>query len=248
MWAERFFDTVSERLAEVKAAERAAVEQAAEAIANCLAGDGLVYVFGSGHSAALAMDIFYRAGGLILIEPLFDERIILNHRPVTETTDWERKEGWTPALFASSGARPGDVIIVISTSGRNAAPVDVALAAKAAGLIVIAVTARCYAETLPPRHSSGKRLHEAADIVIDNHADPGDAAISLPGLGQKVGPTSTVLGSAILQALVVEAVALLLSRGLAPPVYMSSNLPGGDDHNQAVLARYRDRLRYLQGR
>jgi len=246
MWAERFFDTVSERLAEVKAAEHAALQQAAGAMADCLAADGLIYAFGSGHSAALVMDIFYRAGGLILIEPLFDDRIILNHRPVTETTDWERKEGWAPELLSRSSARPGDVIIVISTSGRNAAPVDVALAASAAGLTVIALTARRYAETLPPRHSSGKRLHEAADIVIDNHADPGDAAISLPGLDQKVGPASTVLGSAILQALVVETVSLLLSRGLTPPVYISSNLPGGDDHNQAFLARYRHRLRYLQ--
>jgi uncharacterized phosphosugar-binding protein len=246
MWAERFFDVVAERLAEVKAAENASIQQAANALADCLAGDGLIYVFGSGHSAALAMDIFYRAGGLILIEPIFDPRIILNCRPVTATTDWERKEGWTPGLFAASGARPGDAIIVISTSGRNGAPVDVALAARKAGLTVIALTARRYAETLPPRHSTGKRLHEAADIVIDNHADPGDAAISLPGLAQKVGPASTVLGSAILQALVVETVALLLSRGLTPPVYVSSNLPGGDEHNQTFLARYRARLRYLQ--
>ena len=245
MWAERFFDVLKQKLEVVQSEEGPAIAAAAEALADTLSAGGLVYVFGCGHSAALTMDLFYRAGGLMLIHPIFDDRILLNHRPVTETTEWEQKEGWAPDLLPQSGARPGDAVIVFSTSGRNGAPIDIALTAKEIGLTVIAVTSRAYASSLPSRHSSGKRLHEVADLVIDNHVDPGDASLSLPGLQQKVGPTSTVLGSAIAQALIVQAMARLLEKGETPPVYISANLPGGSEQNQQVLSRYRDRLRFL---
>jgi len=245
VWTDRFFDLLIARMKQVKTSEGPAMTEAARAIAESLARGGMIYVFGCGHSAALSMDIFYRAGGLILVEPIFAEEVLLHRRPVTETTEWERKEGWAAQTFAQSGARAGDVIIVLSTSGRNAAPIDIALAAKQAGLAVIAVTARAYAESLPSKHSSGKRLHQTADIVIDNHADPGDAAVELPGLQQRVGPTSTAVGSAILQAIIVQSVAALLDQQITPPIYVSANYPGGDEHNQAVLARYRDRIHYL---
>lgn len=246
-WTDRYFDLLSARLAEVKECERAAMAQAAAALAETLAGDGLIYVFSTGHSTALMMDIFYRAGGLILVQPIFDERVLLHHVPVTETSEWERKEGWAAEAFQRSGAHVGDAMIVISTSGRNAAPVDAALAAKEAGVKVIALTGRAYAATLTSRHSSGKRLHEVADIVVDTHADPGDAAVEVPGLAQKVAPMSTAIGSAILQAVILQAIANLVEQGVTPPVFMSANYPGGDEHNQAVLARYRDRIRYLGG-
>ncbi len=245
MWMDRYLDAVISNLEQVKSQEKEALAQAAEAMADSVAGGGMIYVFGCGHSAALSMDIFYRAGGLMLVQPIFGDRVLLNHRPVTETTEWERKEGYAPALFEESGARAGDAMIVLSTSGRNAAPIDMALAAGRAGLTVIVVTSRAYASQLPSRHSSGKRLHEVADIVIDNHAEPGDAVISLPGLEQKVGPTSTAVGSAILQALVVAAAANLVARGEQPPVYLSANIPGGDEHNQKLLARFRDRIHFL---
>jgi len=245
MWAERYFEALTAKLDQVRSEEKAAMAQAAEAMADALAGGGIIHVFGCGHSAALSMDIFYRAGGLILVQPIFGDRVILNHRPVTETTEWERKEGYAPELFAQSGARAGDVMIVLSTSGRNGAPVDMALTAKEAGLTVVALTSRAYAGGFPARHSSGKRIAEVADIVIDNHVDPGDAAIALPGLEQKVGPTSTALGSAILQALVVQTTANLIARGEEPPVFVSANIPGGDEHNREVLARVGDRIRYL---
>lgn len=245
MWVERYFDLLIERLRTVKTTQRQALESAAAAIAESLARGGMVYVFGCGHSAALSMDIFYRAGGLMLVQPIFAEQTLLHRRPVTETSEWERREGWAPALFATSGARAGDVMIVLSTSGRNGAPIDMALSAKEAGLTTVAVTSLAYAGSVPSRHSSGKRLHEIADIVIDNHSRPGDAEVELPGLAQRVGPMSSAVGSAILQSVVVQAVALLIERGETPPVFVSANLPEGDAHNQAMLEKYRDRIRYL---
>ncbi|MFB3883223.1 MAG: sugar isomerase domain-containing protein [Armatimonadota bacterium] len=244
-WGACFLDALTAKLAEIRERELPAIARAGDALADTIAAGGLVYVFGCGHSAALSMDLFYRAGGLMLVHPIFDDRIILDHEPVTETSDWERREGWVGDVFAASGARSGDAIIVFSTSGRNGAPVDMALAAKAAGLTVIAVTSVSYAASLPSRHSSGKRLHEVADIVVDNHVDPGDAAIELPGLAQKTGPTSTALGSAVAQALMVETVARLLARGQIPPVFVSANIPGGPEQNEKTLARYRDRIRFM---
>ncbi len=244
-WTDGYLDMLRARLAEVKEDERAAMERAAEALADTLAGEGLIYVFGTGHSTALMVDVFYRAGGLVPICPIFDERVLLHHVPVTETTEWERREGWAAEAFQRSGARAGDALIIISTSGRNAAPVEMALAAKEAGVTVIALTGRRYADSLPSRHSSGRRLHEAADFVLDSHADPGDAVVEVPGLPQKVAPMSTAVGSAMLQAVVLQTVVNLLERGITPPVYMSANYPGGDEHNRAVLARYRGRLRFL---
>lgn len=245
MWTDRYLDTLISKLEKVKAEEEEALAQAAEAMADSLAGGGLIHVFGCGHSAALSMDVFYRAGGLMLVQPIFGDRLLLDRWPVTETTEWERKEGYAPTLFEESGAKAGDVMIVLSTSGRNGAPIDMALAAAQAGLKVIALTSRAYASGLPSRHSSGKRLYEVADIVVDNHTDPGDAAVSLPGLEQKVGPTSTAVGSAILQALVVQTVANLIARGEQPPVFISANIPNSDEHNRTLLDRYRDRIRFL---
>lgn len=245
MWAKRYLDVLRARLAEVGEAEAGAMERAATAVARALSGGHLLYLFGCGHSALLTMDLFYRAGGLILAHPIFDEDVILTHRPVTETTERERREEWVPDCFRASGAQAGDAMIVFSTSGRNGAPVEMARLAGEAGVTVIAVTSRAYAGSLPSRHSSGKRLHEVADIVVDNHVDPGDAAIELPGLEQKVGPTSTALSSALGQAIVVEAIARLLAADQQAPVYVSANLPGGSEHNEAVLARYRDRIRFL---
>jgi uncharacterized phosphosugar-binding protein len=243
--AARFLDALGAKLGEIRERELPSIAQAAEALADTIASGGLVYVFGCGHSAALSMDLFYRAGGLMLVHPIFDDRIMLDHRPITETSQWEQREGWIPEVFAQSGARAGDAIIVFSTSGRNGAPIDMALTAKAAGLAVIAVTSVSYAASLPSRHSSGKRLHEVADIVIDNHVDPGDAAVTLPGIEQKVGPTSTALGSAVAQAVIVETAARLLDRGHSPPVWVSANIPGGQERNEAVLSRYRGRIRFL---
>ncbi len=243
-WAGEYLAILSAKLEQIRG-DLPAIVRAGEAIADVIAGGGLIYVFGCGHSAALTMDLFYRAGGLMLVHPIFDDRILLNHQPVTETSEWEKKEGWAPEVFAESGASMGDAIIIFSTNGRNGAPIDMALAGKAAGLVVIAVTSVGYASAFPSNHSSGKRLHEIADFVLDNHVDAGDASLDIPGLGERIGPTSTVLGSAVVQSAVVAAIARLAKQGYAPPIWMSGNLPGGPARNEKVLFRYRDRIRFL---
>jgi uncharacterized phosphosugar-binding protein len=139
----------------------------------------------------------------------------------------------------------GDVVLVHSVSGRNAAPVEVALYAKQQGAKVIALTSLDYSRSVAPRSGTGYRLYEVADLVIDNGAPRGDAIVQLKGFPQPVAPVSTVLGAALVNAVVAEACAILLERGISPPVFMSANLDGGDAHNARLMERYRGRVLYL---
>ena len=139
----------------------------------------------------------------------------------------------------------GDVLIVHSVSGRNAVAIDLVLAARAKGVQIVALTNLRYSQSVSSRHSSGKRLFELADIVLDNHGIIGDAVCELPGVAQKVGPTSTVVGAAILNTIVVEVCRRLVEGGMQhPPVFYSANLDGGAARNQALAEAYREAIRY----
>jgi uncharacterized phosphosugar-binding protein len=137
------------------------------------------------------------------------------------------------------------VVLVHSVSGRNAAPVEVALYAKQQGAKVIALTSLDYSRSVAPRSGTGYRLFEVADLVIDNGAPRGDAVVQLAGFLQPVAPVSTVLSTALVNAIVAEVCAILLERGITPPVFMSANLDGGDAHNARLMERYRGRVLYL---
>jgi uncharacterized phosphosugar-binding protein len=139
----------------------------------------------------------------------------------------------------------GDVLIVHSVSGRNAAAVEIAQGAKERGVYVITLTSLTYSRSVQPRKPGAPRLFEVGDLVLDNHAPVGDALIEIPGMAQKVGPSSTVTGAAILNAIIVRATTLIMERTGEPPVFMSANLDGGDAYNKRWLAHYKGRLTYM---
>lgn len=226
----RYLTTILDLLARAAAANEEAIARAASVVADVIERDGLVYVFGSGHSQLLAAELHMRAGGLVPVQAVWDPGF----------GRAERVEGYALSLLEDYDLRPGEAMIVISHSGRNAAPVEVALHARKRGLAVIAVTAVEYSLGQPSRHSSGLRLCEVADIVLDTLGVPGDALVPLPGAGA-VGPGSTVMGAALLNAVVVAAAEELQRRGHEPPLLRSVNLEGAS--NEAVLRRYRGRLR-----
>ena len=209
-----------------------AIHRAAEAVADALADDKDFLLFGSGHSALVAHDAAGRAGGLL---PAL-------HVEDVAHGDAERIEGVAKVILGRYDLRAGSVIVVISKSGINAVPIEIAMLAKDRGLTVVAITSLSHSQSVPSRHSSGKKLYELADIVIDTHGVPGDAAVELPGGALKSGAVSTLLGSAIVQAITVQAAALLAERGIKPPVLISANLPGGDEHNRALVERCWPRL------
>lgn len=221
------------------------IARAAAVLTKTIVDRKNIWAFGCTHAAMLTAELFYRAGGLMVVNPLFAPGLWLDQVPVSLTSRLENLEGYGEAFFAECGAEEGDAIIVFSTSGRNAVPVGVALSAKAKGLFVIAVTSVDYSGSVSSRHSSGKRLYEVADLVLDNGAPAGDAAVALPGLPQSVGPVSTVGGAAIINAVVVQVAADLLERGIIPPVFMSANVDEGREFNRKMTAEYSQQMKYL---
>jgi uncharacterized phosphosugar-binding protein len=240
-----YFQQVLSRLQAVMVQQQAAIEQAAQWIADALAEDHLVWIFGASHAGILSEELVYRAGGLVPISPIFLPGLTCDVRPITLTSWLERLDGYAATAVREVPIQAGDVLIVHSVSGRNAAPVEVALYGKQRGARVVALTSLDYSQSVSPRSRAGKRLFEVADLVIDNGAPRGDAVVQLPDFPQPVAPVSTVLGAAILNAVVAEACAILLERGIQPPVFMSANLEGGDAHNARLMKRYRGRVLYL---
>jgi len=241
-----YFDKLLATLARVRQEQRENLARAAEALAHCVSNGGSIYGIGCGHSGLVVQDVFYRAGGLMLINAIFAPGLQLDVRPVTVSSQVERLSGYAAIILDGVRPKAGDALILVSTSGRNAVPVELAQEAKKRGMTVIGVTSRAYTAAAPSRHPSGKHMHDFADIVIDNLSEPGDASIEVPGLGLKMGPTSTSVGCAILHALAMETVALLVEKGHTPPVFMPANYPGGTEHNERLIEQYGDRVNYLR--
>lgn len=240
-----YLETAIQLLQEVRQAEQGAIEQAGQVIADAIQAGHLVYIFGPTHAGILAQEMFYRAGGLVPVNPILPPGLTTDVRPATLTSKLERLPGFGTQIVSETAIEAGDVVIVHSVSGRNAAVVEVAQGARARGAFVIAVTSVEYSRSVQPRQPGMPRLFETADLVLDDHAPVGDALIELPGMPQRVGPISTVTGAAILNAVVVRVAQLLLERTGDAPVFMSANLDAGDAHNRRWLEHYKGRLTYL---
>lgn len=240
---QRYVGEVQRRLQEAVDGQVDSVDAAADLIAEAMAAGRVLYVFGASHAGILTQDLFYRAGGLVPIEPIMPAGLMLNERPITRTSRLERLSGFAEVVLRDVPIGQGDVLLVVSVSGRNAVAVEMCTGAQQLGARVIALTSVTYSRSVAARGAT--RLFEVADVVIDLPGVPGDAAVELDGLEQKVGPTSTPVGTAILQGLMVEVSGRLLERGIEPPILVSANLDDSDARNRALLERYRDRLSYI---
>jgi len=230
---DRYFDSARQLLDELQSAEADNILQAAKWMADSILKDGIPHVFGSGHSRIPAKEVFIRAGTLSCLRAM----------EVNQDLDrFERIEGLAEALLAQYALQPNDMLIVISNSGINPLPIELALGARDLELPVVALTSLAHSTSVTSRHSSGKRLFEVVDLVIDTHVPLGDAAIALEGLSAKVGPLSTIAGVAIMDAMVIEAVAEIMARGGQPPVRISRNMPGGDENNRRFKEKYGARI------
>ncbi len=245
MSARQYLQSARDTLEKLVDTQLPQIQNAARLLADTITAGGSIFSFGASHSFIMTEEMVYRAGGLMLVNPIYPHGMNLGVRPITLTSRLERLPGLGRELLASSPAKTGDALILASTSGRNAVVIDMALLARDKGIKTIAITSLAYSDSVGSRHASGKKLAELADIVIDNGAPYGDAAVEIPGFRQKVGPLSTVTGCAVANALVVETVQLLLQRGVTPPVFMSANLDGGDAFNAEQLRIHRDRIHYL---
>jgi uncharacterized phosphosugar-binding protein len=220
------------------------IREAGRLVAEVLRADGLVHVFGTGHSHMLAEEGLYRAGGLAPVNAILESGLML-HEGASVSTRLEKLPGYSPIVVDKYGFEEGDLLIVVSNSGVNAAPVELAMLARKAGLKVLAICSMAYSKSADLKPEVPARLYELADLTLDNLGEPGDAVVEVDGTGLKVGPTSTVIGAALLNAVFVEATCTLAAEGTEPPVYRSSNMPGASEHNRRLVERYKSRIRHL---
>jgi uncharacterized phosphosugar-binding protein len=239
---DRYFEAARGTLAEVAATQGDALEAAARLLADSVAGGGVLHLFGAGHSQLVTLDAFLRAGGLACVNPIVDPALAPAAGPGIAQV--ERTPGHAATVLQHEDLRPGEVVVVVSNSGVNPVPVEVALGCRDRGLLVVALTNVEQAKATAARHPSGAKLHELADVVLDNRCPTGDAAVALAG-GDAVGPTTTVVGAAVVAALTARVAELLLERGATPPVLVSQNLDGRDagERNHQLLRAYRGRTR-----
>ncbi|RCK76840.1 MAG: hypothetical protein ANABAC_3265 [Anaerolineae bacterium] len=239
----RYFDTVHQALQKAEETQTPVVQQAAQLTAQRLMAGNILHVFGTGHSHILAEEVFFRAGGLVQVNAILDPALML-HLSASKSTDLERLENYARIVLQRYDLREGDVFLVVSNSGRNAVPIEAALYAREHGLLVIAMTSATAYAALPSRHPSGKKLTDVADIVIDTCVPEGDAALSLPGLEQRFGPLSTILGSALIQAYICAIIETMLKHQVQPRVLISANVDSGQDHS-VLFQEYRQRIRHF---
>lgn len=237
----RYRDQVVAILDRIVTDQAVAMDAARAAVVAALESDRLVYVAGSGHSHILAEEVFYRAGGIAAAQAILDPALML-HEGAERSTQAERESGRAEQVLARYPVGPGDVVFVASNSGRNAYPIEMALCARARGATTIAVTSLKHAQQITSRHASGKRLHEVTDLVLDNAGAYGDAGLPVGTGAIEMGPTSTIAGVFILNALLAEAVDLLARRGVNVDVYQSANIEGAEAASEALIARWRPRI------
>ncbi|MEX2969386.1 MULTISPECIES: SIS domain-containing protein [Streptomyces] len=245
--AGNYFDAAIDLLRQVRDAEGDRITAAGALIADAVAAGGRVFSFGAGHSSLPAQDTVYRAGGLAVMNLLSVPGVVgVDVRPATLGSALERVDGLAAAVLDTSPLEAGDVLVIISLSGRNPLPVEMAVNARALGIKVIGVTSVAYAEATRSRHASGGFLKDHCDLVLDSRIPVGDAELTLPGIDAPFAPASTVVTSAIMQAMVATAAGTLAERGIDPPLLRSGNVDGGHDWNARVMGAYADRIFYRQ--
>jgi uncharacterized phosphosugar-binding protein len=224
-----------------------ALDAASKLLVEALKAGGIVHAFGTGHSEAFAMEIAGRAGGLIPTNRIALRDVVLDGKrdaSILAGATLERDASVVGELLDGLSLHPADVFIIASNSGVNGSVVEMAIGAKQRGHGVIAVTSLEHTNAVTPKHSSGKRLSEVADVVIDNLGPYGDTTMTI-GDGIGVGAVSSITAAFIAQVLTITVAKRLIAAGEIPPVYISANIPGGDEHNHALEDRYRGRIRRL---
>ncbi|MEW2624884.1 SIS domain-containing protein [Streptomyces sp. NPDC048106] len=243
--ADLFFDAAINLLQRLREEEAEAIESAAALLADTVASGGRLFAFGAGHSSLAAQDVVYRAGGLALMNLLAVPGVVgVDVTPATLGSALERVDGLASAVLDTSPLRPGDALVIISLSGRNALPVEMAQRARALGIKVIGVTSVAYAAQTTSRHASGTFLKDHCDLVLDSKIAVGDAELTLDTIPAPFAPASTVVTTALMQAVMATAAAALADRGIEPPLLRSGNVDGGHDWNTRVMDEYGDRIFY----
>ena len=236
-----YLKNILDLLEKLDKTQEAVIDRVSQVCAECIRGGGLLYFFGTGHSHMICEEPFYRAGGLACVYPILETDLML-HEGASKSSGYERLEGLGNLVISNTGLGKGDVLFIASNSGRNCAVIDAALEAKKRGAVTVVITSMNHTTQVASRHSSGLNLYQVCDYVLDNGGEIGDASVSLPGLEQKIAPTSSVIDITLVNLILVNTVELLLQKGIQPPIFMSANTDRGDAANEAVLKAYKNKI------
>lgn len=243
----QYFDAVKDLLEHIMAEQQPAIQRAAELVADAVAQEKIFHVLGSGgHSNMVSIEMCHRAGNLIPCNSILDPGFSCEHG----ATRWcEKVPGYAPNVLRYYGVKPGDVLLQFNAYGINTASIDTVMECKRLGVTVVAVTSPTLSHSIPEdfpgRHPSRQNLCDLADVVIDSYTPFGEAVVSIQGYDYKVSPTSTIANIFIINSINAKACEILADRGIAPPVWISGNIPGGTESNQAGMDRYFGKLRHL---
>lgn len=239
----KYFEQIQQKL-QLVYEQSEKIEEAASWVTDCMEKGGFILTSGTGHSHIFAEEIFYRAGGFARVIPILDEALML-HKDASNSTEVERMEGYAARLLGAYTITEKDIFIISSNSGRNTVSIEMAMIARENGAKVIAITNLKHTLSVESRHPTGKKLFQIADLYFDNEGEIGDASVEIEGLEFKVGATSTVIGTTILQAIMVQATENLVKKGIRPEVFSSSNSDEGEEHNEALIRKYKGKIKGL---
>jgi uncharacterized phosphosugar-binding protein len=245
-FARKYLTTTIQLLSQIVDEEMEEIEKAAKLIADAIEQGHCLFAFGCTHSSLPIQDLVYRAGGMMLVNPMFGPGITaLDIKPTTISSAMEQMEGYAKVILDNSPIKAGDVLILVSVSGRNAVPVEMAQLASERGIKIIGVISRQYSEAVKSRHPSGKKMKDFADIILDNKAPKGDAILDAKEVPQKFSPVSGVTSIALLQSLIAATIEDLISRGIVPPIFLAANVDGGAEYNARLIKQYHDRIFFI---
>lgn len=236
----KYYEEIIHILSEIKDTQADKIKFASRMVADTIKADGIIYIFGCGHSHLIGLDCFYRAGGLVNVSAMLDTDLML-HNGAAKSSVMEKMSGIAESIFERYCITENDVLIVISTSGKNAVPVEMAQAATQKGIKNISVVSSAYFED----KKDTPLLYECSDMYIDNCVPRGDAVMEITGTETKMGSVSTVASSFILQSLLLEGAEIAAKEGAKVPIYMSGNIEGGAEYNKALIKEYLPRIKHL---
>ena len=240
MMIDSYFEKTVATLEQIRTTQREKLLAAAQVAADTIAKDGIIYIFGCGHSHLIALDNFYRAGGLCNVCPILDSDLML-HDGAAKSSVMEKMQGLAENVFVRYGLTDKDCLFVISTSGKNAVPVEMAQCAVKQGVPTVAVASGAYFADV----SKLPKLYECADLYIDNCVPHGDAVMEISGCDTNMGSLSTVASAFIMQTVLLEAATKAAEMGKKPPIYKSGNVEGGAAFNKQLIQDFMPWIRHL---
>lgn len=237
---EKYYSEILSVLEKIKTTQKEKIESAAKMVAKVIENEGIIYIFGCGHSHLIGLDCFYRAGGLVNVSAMLDTDLML-HNGAAKSSKMEKLSGIAESIFERYCITPNDILITVSTSGRNAVPCEMATTATKNGIPNISVVSSAYFDD----KTDTPKLFECSDMYIDNCVPHGDAVMDITGTEVKMGSVSTAASSFILQSVLIEGAEIAAKNGVEPLIYKSGNIEGGAEFNKSLIKKYLPRIKHL---